>query len=168
MNYEITSIILSIIITLLFLPELTYRTGVYTNYAIGISAYACFIAISLYSVLTFIAFWVKKSYIQISKRTGFIMALLAVCVITLIQAVFSEILISSIAVVLVIISIYLCMENPTMKYLQFYHDEMVMGFATLVEGKDGSTGGHIRRSSAYAVLIANALRKTAKYKHEIT
>lgn len=46
------------------------------------------------------------------------------------------------------------MENPAIQGLEHYHHEMVMGFATLVENKDDSTGGHIRRSSAYAVMIA--------------
>ena len=39
-----------------------------------------------------------------------------------------------------------------------------MGFATLVENKDDNTGGHIRRSSAYAVLVAKNLRKNKNYK----
>lgn len=45
---------------------------------------------------------------------------------------------------------------------------MVMGFATLVENKDDSTGGHIRRSSEYAKLIAENLMKKPKYKNIIT
>ena len=57
------------------------------------------------------------------------------------------------------------MENPAIKGLEHYHHEMVMGFATMVENKDDSTGGHIRRSSAYAVLIAKNLRKNKKYRH---
>ena len=37
--------------------------------------------------------------------------------------------------------------------LEYYHNEMVMGFATLIENKDDNTGGHIRRSSKYAFLM---------------
>ena len=43
-----------------------------------------------------------------------------------------------------------------------------MGFSTLVENKDDNTGGHIRRSSAYADLIAKNLRNNKKYKNLIT
>ena len=39
-----------------------------------------------------------------------------------------------------------------------------MGFATLVENKDDSTGGHIRRSSEYALMIARNLKRKKKYK----
>lgn len=43
--------------------------------------------------------------------------------------------------------------------LSLYHHEMVMGFATLVENKDGSTGGHIKRTTAYAKLLAEELKR---------
>ena len=66
------------------------------------------------------------------------------------------------------ISIYINMENPSIHDLEHYQNEMVMGFATLVENKDDNTGGHIRRSSAYAIMIAENLRKNKKYKNVIT
>lgn len=157
-----------VLITIISIPNIKYKTGIYTNYSMEMSAYTTFISIGLYSILTLIVFLYKKDFIQKNKRTGFAMAMLAVCAIFIIQAIFHEMLISSIAIILVVVSIYLCKENPSLKYLQFYHDEMVMGFATLVEGKDGSTGGHIRRSSAYTVLIAESLRKTPKYKYLMT
>ena len=43
-----------------------------------------------------------------------------------------------------------------------------MGFATMVENKDDSTGGHIRRSSAYVKLIAQNLKKNKKYRPILT
>lgn len=156
------------LITIIFIPQIEYQIGKFTNYSKGISPTVCFIGISFYSFLTLIMFFIRKNYIQQNKRTGYYMAMVAVCIIMLTQILVNEMLVSSIAIVLVIISIYLCKENPSLKFLQFYHDEMVMGFATLVEGKDGSTGGHIRRSSAYAVLIAEELRKNPKYKKVIT
>lgn len=69
---------------------------------------------------------------------------------------------------MITISIYINMENPAIRGLEHYQHEMVMGFAMLVENKDDSTGGHIRRTSEYAVLIAKKLRKNAKYKAVIT
>lgn len=49
-----------------------------------------------------------------------------------------------------------------------YHTEMVMGFATLVENKDGSTGGHIKRTTKYVELLANELKKRGYYKDVLT
>ncbi|MBO5229007.1 MAG: HD domain-containing protein [Lachnospiraceae bacterium] len=51
--------------------------------------------------------------------------------------------------------------------LEHYHREMVMGFATLVENKDGSTGGHIRRTSLYVKLLADELLNRGCYKDEL-
>lgn len=52
--------------------------------------------------------------------------------------------------------------------LSHSHNEMVMGFATLVENKDGSTGGHIKRTTAYVKLLAEELRNRGFYKEELT
>ena len=42
--------------------------------------------------------------------------------------------------------------------LSNYHKEMIMGFATLVENKDGCTGGHIKRTTTYVKLLAEEVR----------
>lgn len=52
--------------------------------------------------------------------------------------------------------------------LSNYHEEMVMGFATLVENKDGSTGGHIKRTTMYVRLLAEELRDRGYYKEILT
>ena len=52
--------------------------------------------------------------------------------------------------------------------LSHYHEEMVMGFATLVENKDGSTGGHVKRTTMYVRLLAEELRNRGYYKDILT
>lgn len=52
--------------------------------------------------------------------------------------------------------------------LSLYHDEMIMGFATLVENKDGSTGGHVKRTTAYVRLLAEELQKRGFYREVLT
>ena len=39
------------------------------------------------------------------------------------------------------------------------HDKLVLGMATMVEGRDNSTGGHIRRTSDVVRLLVNEMRK---------
>ena len=58
--------------------------------------------------------------------------------------------------------------TQTSEELSHYHEEMVMGFATLVENKDGSTGGHIKRTTAYVKLIAEELKKRGHYEDVLT
>ncbi len=52
--------------------------------------------------------------------------------------------------------------------LSLYHDEMIMGFATLVENKDGSTGGHVKRTTAYVRLLSEELQKRGFYGEILT
>lgn len=56
----------------------------------------------------------------------------------------------------------------TTKELKQYHEEMVMGFATLVENKDGSTGGHIKRTTMYVKLLAEELLRRGGYEEVLT
>lgn len=44
-----------------------------------------------------------------------------------------------------------------------YSRNMIYGFATLVENRDENTGGHIRRTSIYAELLAANLKKKGIY-----
>lgn len=53
--------------------------------------------------------------------------------------------------------------NMDAKKMKDQHDDMVMGFATLVEGRDNSTGSHIRRTSKYVELILHALKAKGIY-----
>lgn len=79
-----------------------------------------------------------------------------------------EALLSSIGITIIVLGIYLNQENPAVTELTHYHEEMIMGFATLVENKDGSTGGHIKRTTAYVKLLARELRHRGYYKDVLT
>lgn len=160
--------IISVSLTALFLPELNFIQGKYTNYSMGSSVYVCFVSVVIYCVLTITVIIAKHRYISKRKKKGLFTTLLFIVIILLMQIIFPESLVSCIAATMITISIYLDMENPVIHGLEHYQNEMVMGFATLVENKDDNTGGHIRRSSAYALLIANNLRNNKKYKHLMT
>ncbi|MGN1090101.1 MAG: HD-GYP domain-containing protein [Huintestinicola sp.] len=160
--------VVSIFLTVIFLPELQFIEGKYTCYSMGKSVYICFGTVIVYCILAAVVIITKASYIPESKRKGLNTSYLFIIIIMLMQIIFPEYLLSCIAVVMCTLSIYLNMENPSIHEREHYHYEMVMGFATLVENKDDNTGGHIRRSSAYADLIAENLRRTKKYKNIIT
>lgn len=155
-------------VTLYFMPDIAFLRGKYTNYSMGIAVYVCFLSVAIYWVLTVGVVVVKHRYIPRKKLESLGATVVFIVIIMSLQIIFPEALLSSIAAVMIILSIYLNMENPAIHGLEHYHEEMIMGFATLVENKDGNTGGHIRRSSAYANLIAANLRKNKKYKTVIT
>lgn len=160
--------VLAVILTIAFLPGLEFRQGQYTNYSMGWSVYVCFATVGIYFLLTVGLIIAKFGSIRVNKREALLMTLICILFIVALQIIFPEFLATSMALTMTTISIYINMENPDIHGLEHYHHEMVMGFATLVDNKDDSTGGHIRRSSAYAVLIAKSLRDTKKYRNVIT
>lgn len=159
---------LSLFLTVLFLPELEFIKGNFTCYSMGKSVYVCFGTVAVYCVLAAAVIISKAKYIPGARLKGLYTSFIFIVIIMGLQIIFPEALVSCFAVVFCTLSIYLIMENPSLHELEHYHYEMVMGFATLVENKDDSTGGHIRRSSAYADLIAENLRKRRKYRNVIT
>lgn len=48
------------------------------------------------------------------------------------------------------------------------NNDMIIGFVTLVENKDESTGGHIKRTSLYAERLAQEMRNAGLYQEELT
>ncbi|MCH4191638.1 MAG: HD domain-containing protein [Butyrivibrio sp.] len=52
--------------------------------------------------------------------------------------------------------------------LQHFQEQMLFGFASLVENKNTTTGGHIRRTSDYVDAITRELWNEGKYADEVT
>lgn len=161
-------VIISVILTAAFIPGLDFIQGKYTWYSMGASVYVCFGTVAVYCILTVAVIISNRTCIPEKKMKGLTASLVIIAIVMSIQIIFPEALVSCMALAMCTLSIYLNMENPAIHGLEHYHHEMVMGFATLVENKDDNTGGHIRRSSAYAVMIAKNLRKNKKYRNIMT
>ncbi len=160
--------LINVVIVITTIDFLEFREGTYSNYSMGVSAYTCFIMVGIYVMFSLIVFLKRWNYIEINKRASILTFLLASCSLTIVQAIYPEILLTSVVITLVVIGIYLNQEDPTLNEISRYHDEMVMSFATLVENKDGSTGGHIRRSTAYVKLLAEEMKARGYYKEILT
>lgn len=160
--------VINIAIVLIFIPELTYRHGTITNYSMGISAYTCFIMVALYMLGTVVLLATSRKNMGYNKLITVTTCIAAAIAVTIYQMLRPEALITCLVPTFVIIGAYLNMENPLFLKLQAHNQEMVMGFATLVESKDGSTGGHIRRTTTYAELLAKELKKRGLYRDELT
>ena len=81
---------------------------------------------------------------------------------------FPETLISSLAVTVAILGIYLNLEDPAIKKLSRFHSDAVTSFADLIEDRDDSTGGHIKRTSTYVEMIAAKLCENRVYASVLT
>lgn len=160
--------IINVLVVILNIGSLEFREGDYSNYSMGISAYTCFVMVGIYLFLTLLLFFHRWNYIESNKRISILTYLVGFGGIGIMQAVFPEILMTSAGITLMVVGIYMNQEDPTRNEISRYHGEMVMGFATLVENKDGSTGGHIKRTTAYVRLLAEELRDRGYYKDILT
>lgn len=160
--------IINVLIVMVNIGSLEFRIGETTNYSMGISAYTCFVMVGIYMIFTMAVFLRSWHYIERNKRVSILTYFIGMGVITTIQALNSEMLLTSVTLTLLIIGMYMNQEDPVMSEVARYHGEMVMGFATLVENKDGSTGGHIKRTTAYVKLLAEELRRRGYYRDILT
>lgn len=160
--------LINVVIVVINIGNLEFRKGIYSNYSMGISAFTCFAMVGTYILFTLVVFFNRWNYIESNKRISILTYLLAIGSITIIQAIFPEVLLTSVAVTLMVVGIYLNQEDPTLSEISRYHSEMVMSFATLMENKDGSTGGHVKRTTAYVKLLAEELRARGHYKEILT
>ena len=152
----------------IFIPQITYRQGNITNYSMGIPVYTCYIMVAVYmfgSAMLLVFGRINMGHNKLITITTCIVAALAV---TVYQMIHPQALLTSLVSVFVIIGAYLNMENPLFQKLSAYNKEMVMGFATLVENRDGNTGGHIRRTTTYVEMLAKELKDRGLYKDELT
>lgn len=162
--------VLNILIVIINIGSLEYRTGAVTNYSMGVSAYTCFGMVAAYLILAIITFLRKRKKIAsgYGKRSSIFTFIMALTIITSVQMIYPEVLISSLAITIFVVGVYMNLEDPALKELERYHHEMIMGFATLIENRDDSTGGHIKRTSAYVKLIAKELRRNGCYGEVLT
>lgn len=160
--------LVNVILVVVNIPTLQYYEGEISNYSMGVSAYTCFIMAGIYILLSMIIFFGRWRYIEKHKRVSIFTYLLVLACITGYQMLHPQALLSSICVTIIVLGAYVNQENPTVAELAHYHDEMIMGFATLVENKDGSTGGHIKRTTMYVRLLAEELRRRGYYKEVLT
>ncbi len=160
--------VVNVILVIVNIPSLKYHEGAISNYSMGVSAYTCFIMAGVYILLSMITFFGCWSYIEKYKRVSIFTYLLVLAGVTTCQMIYPQTLISSICVTIIVLGAYVNQENPTVAELAHYHDEMIMGFATLVENKDGSTGGHIKRTTMYVKALAEELRRRGYYKEVLT
>ena len=152
----------------IFIPQITYRQGNITNYSMGIPVYTCYIMVAVYMLGSVMLLVFGRKNMGHNKLITITTCIVAALAVTVYQMIHPQALLTSLVSVFVIIGAYLNMENPLFQKLSAYNKEMVMGFATLVENRDGNTGGHIRRTTTYVEMLAKELKDRGLYKDELT
>lgn len=160
--------VINLAVVILFIPKLCYRQGEITNYSMGVSAYACYIMVAVYMLGTVALLVTGRKNMGHNKLITIATCIAAAIAVTIYQMLHPQALITCLVPTFVILGTYLNMENPLFLKLQAHNREMVMGFATLVENKDGSTGGHIHRTTTYVEMLARELKNHGLYSNELT
>lgn len=163
-----TPVLINVAVVIFSVGSLEFRNGEISNYSMGMTAYTCFIMVGIYLLLA-VLFCIRGFHnIKSEKRDGIITVFAVVTVVTVTQMIFPELLITSIAVTVILLGIYMNFEDNALKELSHYYHETVLSFANLVENRDKNTGGHIRRTAKYVELIAEELKRMGVYKNILT
>lgn len=160
--------IICMIVLMIFISRLHFIRNEISNYAIGISYYISFFLVFLYTLSSLAIFARRFKYIKSGKRMTIITYTVVLLATTFYQLIIPYSLITSVAVTVLVIGLYLNQEDPSLAKLTKYHNEMVFGFATLIESKDLNTGDHVKRTTQYVKMLAKELKKKGYYRNELT
>lgn len=156
--------IISLVLIAAGMNKIEYIQGKTTFYSMGFSVYVCFASLFFhYGVILYLVI-ARHKYLAKEKKFGTVSIIIIVGIILVAQIIFPEILLTSICPAILLLGIYIEFENPSIKKLTLYNDNMVESFANLVENRDSNTGGHIKRTRAYVNLILHKMRHDKKYK----
>ena len=150
------------------IEDLEFVQHPFSNYSMGVSAYTCFAMGLIYALAIMVILAVRYSSIETRNRVSLVMCMLMVLISTVVQAIFPYILITSVTVTALILGLYLNQEDPLILELYCLQKEMIMGFATLIESRDESTGEHVRRTSDYVRIILDGLKADKNHRKLIT
>ena len=160
--------IISVILILVFLPELEFIIGKKVNYSMGISVVVCYLVILLYFILIFVFTVRRIKYLEVRKRINVMSFLFISLLILISQIIFPEILISSLVPAFSLIALYINIEDPVLRRMKNYNSEIVTSFATLVESRDSSTGSHVKRTKSYVKIILDEIKTNNLYSSIMT
>lgn len=159
---------LSSLVIISFMWQLEYRVGTTTNYSMGIAPVACYISIVYhFGMIIFLVIYKRRS-LEIHKRVALYSSLLLVLIVLFAQIIWPEILVSALLPLILILAIYTHFEDPALIDLREKNEHMVEGYATIVENRDDSTGGHIKRTGKYVRIITSAMSKVPKYRKVVS
>lgn len=156
--------IVSVALAAAGIGRLRFIQGTTTWYSVGFSVYVCYATVILYygSILYIII--ARRRFLPRGKKLSILSFVVLVGVILAVQLCFPEVLLTSLFPTFLLLGIYMDFENPYIREVTAQHNEMVDGFATMVESRDNNTGGHIRRTRAYVELMLSEMRRSRRYR----
>lgn len=159
---------IALIVTAACIGSIEFVVGKSQNYSNGLSAEVTFLMIFGCCVFALSHTIRKIRYFERRKKISFVYWLGTCLFFFVIQSIFRETLLSALGVTMIVFVAYEWQESPILLKLEYFTEEAVTSFATLIESKDGSTGGHVKRTSRYAEIIATELMHHGIYARILT
>lgn len=159
---------LSLFVVIGAIDELRYIEGATTWYSTGISVYVCYGTVVFYYGMILYFIISRHRFLPKDKILGTLSFIAIAGIILVVQIIFPEVLLTSIFPMMLMLGIYIDFENPSIRKVTMHHDEMIDGFATLVESRDNNTGGHIKRTKAYVELMLDKMREDKRYRNTMS
>lgn len=156
--------VISLLLILAGIGKLTYLHGSTTWYSMGFSVYVCYGTIIFYYGMILFLVITRFRFLPKEKVMGTLSFILIAGIILAVQIRFPEVLLTSIFPTMLLLGIYIDFENPFIRKLTLQNEEMLDGFATMVENRDNNTGGHIKRTRAYVTLLLEKMKKDNYYR----
>ena len=145
------------------ISTIKYVEGPISNYSMGIPVITCYVMVIYYLCLAYYVWKKYKENLPKRSRINFLICVPVFVGAILIQMIFPDALITSMAITSIILVAYCAMENAASCELIQYHEEVIYAFADVIEGRDGSTGEHVKRTVAYVQIIVDALKEKGIY-----
>ena len=156
--------LISLVVMTAGIGRLYYIHGVTTWYSMGFPVYVGYGTFVLYYGLI-LYFVLTRFRLLPEEKVLAVLACVAIAgTILVIQICYPEVLLTAIFPTILLLGIYIGFENPFILKLTLHNEEMLDGFATLVDSRDNSAGGHVKRTRAYVELILDRMRDDERYK----
>lgn len=157
--------VLSLLLITAGIGKLGYIRGRTTWYSMGFSVYVCYGTIIFYYGMILFLVITRHRFLPKEKVMGTLSFILIAGLILAVQIRFPEVLLTSIFPTVLLLGIYIDFENPFIRKQTVHNEEMLDGFATMVENRDYNTGGHIKRTRAYVNLLLEKMRDDRYYRN---
>jgi len=151
------------LLMLLGIGHIEYVEGAISNYSMGFPLVVCYGMVIYYLGLAYYVWKKYKDNLPKRSRVNFLICVPVFVGAILIQMLVPDALITSLAITSIILVAYCAMENAASSELIQYHEEVIYAFADVIEGRDGSTGEHVKRTVAYVQIIVEALKENGIY-----
>lgn len=155
-------------VILFSIRNLHFIHGKTTNYSMGIPAYTCYIMMAVYTLAAIILFFRSWHFISSYKRTSILVYMIVCAGITVYQMIFPESLVSCLAITITILCLYVNTKSPARMELENTYRHMMHSFADIIESRDGSTGNHVKRTTAYVGIILKGMKRHNYYREILT